>query len=212
MIAARQYEYLLQLEDALAYLCRWALQGGRRLQPQTREVADWRAYLEKYLAYFSQSAEASILDANAPEASREMFLNRLRDFPFLVALAEQGGKDIAVAARFFDEVGAGLGVRQIAALASELTARDAWEGKLQTAVEERLRAATARIAAAALRAGVEEPAAIFRLADLAPKLTELRKLRAEIIESAPKTVAPFALFASELDALVEACNSARRAA
>ncbi|BDV34071.1 NAD-glutamate dehydrogenase domain-containing protein [Methylocystis iwaonis] len=212
MSAGRQYEYLLQLEDALAYLCRWALQGGRRLQPQTREVVEWRAYLEKYLAYFSQSAEASILDANAPEASREMFLNRLRDFPFLVALAEQGGKDIAVAARFFDEVGGSLGVRQIAALAGELTARDAWEGKLQTAIEERLRAATARIAGVALRAGVEEPAAIFRLADLAPKLTELRKLRAEIVESAPKTVAPFALFASELDALVEACNSARRAA
>lgn len=212
MNAGRQYEYLLQLEDALTYLCRWALQGGRRLQPETPEVAEWRAYLEKYLAYFSQSPEVSILDANAPEASREMFLNRLRDFPFLVALAEQGGKDIAVAARLFDEVGGSLGVRQIAALAGELTARDAWEGKLQTAVEERLRAATARISAVALRAGVEEPAAIFRLADLAPKLTELRKLRAGIIESEPKTVAPFALFASELDALVEACDSRRRAA
>ncbi|KAF2992816.1 NAD-glutamate dehydrogenase [Methylocystis sp. MJC1] len=212
MNSGRQYEYLLQLEDALAYLCRWALQGGRRLQPVESEVAEWRAYLEKYLAYFSQSAEVSILDANAPEASREMFLNRLRDFPFLVDLAQQAGKDIAVAARLFDEVGGSLGMRQIAALAAELTARDAWEGKLQSAVDERLRSATARIAAIALRVGVDEPAAVFRLAGLAPKLTELRKLRGEIIESAPKTVVPFALFASELDALVEACDSPRRAA
>jgi glutamate dehydrogenase len=38
-------------------------------------------------------------------------------------------------------------------------------------------------------------------------LAQLQKLRAEIVEAAPNTVAPFALFASELDSLVEACGA-----
>ncbi|WP_457798009.1 NAD-glutamate dehydrogenase domain-containing protein [Methylocystis sp. S23] len=209
MNSGRQYQYLLQLEDSLAYLCRWALQKGLRLRPD-RQVEEWRAHLRDYLAHFTRSAEASVLDSNAPEASRELFLDRLRDFPFLVALAQQAGKDMGVAAGVFDSFVDFLELRQIAALAAETTARDAWEGRLQASVDERLRAVPARIAAIALRMGTDAPDAIFRHAGAAPQLTRLRRLRSEILEAEPKSIAPFALFASELQALAEACEASRR--
>ncbi len=212
MPTSRQYDYLLQLEDALAYLCRWTQQRGFCLKSDEADVSLWRVHLQQFLAYLEQSDGASILGAEAPEASREMFLSRLRDFPFLVELSRLSRKGLEATARLFDETVELLGSRQIASLTSELTARDAWEERLQEALGERLRAAPARIAQIALRSACENPYALFQKEGLIPQLGRLQKLHAELLESAPPTVAPYALFASELESLIEACDAPRKAA
>ena len=162
MTTSRQYEYILQLENALAYLCRWALQRGRRLQPRKDEIAEWRAYLRDYLDHFSESVEFAILGSTAPEVSRQLFLNRLRDFPILVELSQSAGQDIRVAAELYDDAVVLFGLRQIATLLAEVKARDAWERRLQTALDDRFRAAPARVASFELRMGSREPTAFFR--------------------------------------------------
>lgn len=207
MPCKRQYEYLLQLEDSLAYMCRWALQGVR-VRLARSEVDEWRSLLEKYLAYFAQSSEVSILDSHAPEASRELFLDRLRDFPLLVDLSRRSGREIADTARLFEDIGGFLGLRQIAALVAGLAARDGWERKLQIVIDERLRSSAARIAGAALRSGGTDTVGVFQHAGMASRLTQFQRLRAEITQGEPKSIAPFALLVNELELLVEAGEAA----
>lgn len=209
MSSATQIEYLLQLEDSLAYLCRWAQQNRLSVGPDKRDVATWRGHLQRYLVHFSQSAEAALLASNAPAASREMFLDRLRDFPFLVGVVQKGRAEMPEAARAFEDMVGFLGLRQIASLAAETDARDFWEAELQATIDERLRSAPARLAAVALQSGADAVDAVFRDAGVAARLARLRRLRAEIIASQPKSVAPFALFVSELESLADACDSAR---
>lgn len=207
---ARLIEYLLQLEDALVYLCRWALQVGLRLQPEKIAVEAWRLELKKYLVHFSQTSEASLLLSTAPAASREMFLERLRDFPLLVMLVRQERKEMNEAASGFEKMVAFLESRQLAALAADATARDRWESELQAAVDVRLRSAPARLTAIALRSSAVAPAAIFESPHLAMRLARLKSLGAEIIASEPTSIAPFAFFAAELESLAEACDSSHR--
>lgn len=208
MTTSRQYEYLLQLENALAYLCRWALQRGRRLQPRAEEIGEWRAYLRDYLDHFSESAEFAILGSAAPETSRQLFLNRLRDFPVLVELSQSAGQDIRVAAELYDDAVVLFGLRQIATLLAEVKARDAWERRLQTALDDRFRAAPARVASFELRMGLREPKAFFRRLGFESHLAKLQRSRAELVETAVPTLAAFAAFGAELDTLIDACGAA----
>ncbi len=207
MTTGRQYEYLLQLEGALAHLCRWAIQRGRRLQPRKEEIAEWRAYLREYLDHFSESAEFAILGSAAPETSRQLFLNRLRDFPLLVELSQSAGQDIRVTAELYDEVVTLFGLRQIATLLAEVKARDPWERRLQTALDDRFRAAPARVASMELRMNSREPEAFFRRLGMKSHLVRLQRIRAELVEAAVPTLAAFAAFASELDTLIDACGA-----
>lgn len=207
MTTSRQYEYLLQLENALAYLCRWALQCGRRLQPRKDEIAEWRGYLRDYLDHFSESAEFAILGSTAPEVSRQLFLNRLRDFPILVELSQSAGQDIRVAAELYDDAVVLFGLRQIATLLAEVKARNAWERRLQTALDDRFRGAPARVASFELRMGLREPPAFFRRLGFESHLAKLQRSRAELIEAAMPTLAAFAAFGAELDTLIDASSA-----
>ncbi len=204
MTAERSYEYLQELEEGLFYLCRWTLQRGRILKPEEQVISDWRAYLRKFFADFPQIAEASILDENGAIASNQIFQGRLREFPFLVDIACSSGVDIAVAVRLFDTVCKALGLRQIALLASQITPRDAWESLLQRVLDERLRAGPARITAVMVRIKVDDPATFFETVAIIPGLAQLRRLRQEVVEIPPKTIAPLALFVAELETFVEA--------
>ena len=153
MATSRQYEYLLQMESALAFLCRWALERGRRLLPDKDVVNKWRADLLQYLDHFSESAEFGVLNSAAPDASRQLFLNRLRDFPVLAELSRTSRETMRVVAELFDDVVQLLGLRQIATLLGEVKARDLWERRLQAALDDRLRTAAARLASMELRSG-----------------------------------------------------------
>ncbi|MGJ0506008.1 MAG: NAD-glutamate dehydrogenase domain-containing protein [Methylocystis sp.] len=200
-----------ELENTLSMLCRAALQRGLPLRPEKQQIAAWRADLQAYLAYLLPGATPSILDAVSTAPSRRMFLARLRDFPFLVDLARASGNDVAVIARLFDDAAALLGLPAIAAGAAALSARDGWEARLQRTLETRLRCAAARIAGLMLRGGASAPADVFEQAGLTPQLLLLQKLHDELITDTPKTISPYALFAAELDALVDGCDAPRRA-
>jgi len=205
------YSCFDSLEGALSYLCRVSLLRGIRLKPEKAQIAAWREDLQRYLAYLLPGASPSIFDAISAEPTRKMLLVRLRDFPFLVDLAHVSGNDIAVLAKLFDEAASVLGLRDIAAHVSELPMRDTWEARLQGSLDLRFRTAPAMIVALMLRSSAAVPTEVFRQAGLTPRLLTLQKLREDLIAEAPRTIAPFAFFASELDALIDACEAPRQA-
>ena len=208
MTTERQYERLLQLEDALAFLCRWAWEHGRRVTPSHGVVGNWRADLKRYLNYLGQSSDFSLLASSAPDASRSLFLGRLRDFPALVDLAQGSRKNFEEVAKVFDDFIGLLGLRQIATLAAEVKPRDIWERRLQIGLDDQLRSAAARYVRTRLQTRACDAVAFFDEFDLGTRLARFHSLRQELSESSQATLTPFAALASELDTLVDACAAA----
>ncbi|WP_442756684.1 NAD-glutamate dehydrogenase domain-containing protein [Methylocystis sp. JAN1] len=204
--AGEQCRRLMQLEDALAYLCRWALQRGKLLTPSDAVIAEWRRHLRVFAAQASETAEYSLLATLAPELSRELLLRRLRDFPFVVELAQRSGESIRVAAKLFDEASAMFDLRQISALLAEVVSRDPWERQLQSTLDDSLRLAPARIAALEIRLGLKEPAELFRQAGMESAFANVKGIRTKLLRERGSSLAPFATLAAELDLLIDACE------
>ncbi len=205
--ASRQHELLLQLENALAFLCRWAWEHGQRLVPDAEVIGQWRADFRQYLDHLGDSAEFAVLSSSAPDASRLLFLNRLRDFPVLMDLCRKSNETMRAVATIFEDIVELLGLREVATLLSDVKARDLWERRLQTALDDRFRLAAARLVRMALQIGTRPPAAFFHQLGMDTRLAAFQRLRGELVESVPATLTPFAALSSELDTLVDACGA-----
>jgi glutamate dehydrogenase len=208
MTTDRRDDLLLQLEDALAFLCRWAWEHGRQLTPTPGVIGKWRADLEQYLDYLGESPEFTLLASTAPEASRLLFLNRLRDFPILVDLVRFSQDKLGVVAKLFEDLLGLLGLRQIAALASDVKARDPWERRLQAALDDQFRSGAARLVRMVLQTKFRDPTAFFCAFSLEARLARFQRLRAELTEASSVTLTPFAALASAFDSLIDACGAA----
>ncbi len=201
----RQYELLLQLENALAFLTRWAWEHGLKLIPAPDAIELWRAYLNSYMAYLGENAEFTLLASAAPEASRLLFLSRLRDFPILVDLSRRTEQNLPVVAKVFDDLVRFLGLRQIATLAIEVRPRNLWERRLQSVLDDQFRSGAGRTARMALACKIEDPAAFFHSLNLDSRLEKFRRLVTMLQDESPATLEPFATLAAEFDLLVNAC-------
>jgi glutamate dehydrogenase len=208
----RQYETLLQLEDALAFFCRWARAHGWPLKPDLQTIDAWRADLRRYLVHLGQDPDFSLAASAVADTSRPLLLKRLRDFPILVVLSRTTGRGLGEVAEVFDDFNRLLGLTHIATLVSEIKPRDIWERRLQTNLDDRLRSAAARFTLAELRTKIRQSADFFHAFDLDARLAEFHRLRNEIVEASSATLTPFAALAGELDELVEACLGARNQA
>ncbi|MEK4031593.1 NAD-glutamate dehydrogenase domain-containing protein [Methylocystis sp. IM2] len=204
----RQYELLLQLEDALAFLCRWTWEHGLRLTPDRDVLNEWDADLRQYLNYLDQSREFGLLASGAPDVSRVLFLNRLRDFPVLVHLTKCSGRNFLEVVRAFDNFTKIIGLREIAGLIEEVRPRDKWERRLQSGLDDQLRSAAARFVEAQLKSGSQDASTFFETFGLVSHHVKFQRLRQELDEASPATLTPFAALASQLDAFVDACATA----
>jgi glutamate dehydrogenase len=205
---SRQYKLLLQLEDSLAFLTRWALDNGRRFSPEPDLVGEWRTFLRQYLDHLGKSAEFAVLNSTAPDASRIVFLDRLRDFPILMDLSRRSREKLGRVSQLFEEAVEFLGSRQIATLMAEVKPRDHWEKRLQGTLDSRLHSAPARLCRVMLATGPQELAAFFHQHGMRWRLASFQRLRRELQEAHPVELAPFAAVIDELDALVDACGAA----
>ena len=209
MTADRGYELLLQLEDALAFLCRWAWEHGRRLTPNPGVIQKWRADWTN-ISSISAKARSSRYWPRRLRKPPSLFLDRLRDFPILVDLVRGSQEKLGAVAKLFDEFLGLLGLREMAALASDVKARDPWERRLQIALGDQFRSGAARLVRMALRTKSRDPAAFFRELSLDARLARFLRLRMELIEAPLLTLTPFAALAGELKHLSN--NAAPRAA
>ncbi|QGM96785.1 NAD-glutamate dehydrogenase domain-containing protein [Methylocystis parvus] len=205
--ASEQYRRLMQLEDALSHLCRWALQRGKLLTPSETVVAEWREHLRVFAAQASESSEYALFATLAPEMSREFLLKRLRDFPFIVELAQKSNEGVRLAAGLFDEAAALFDLNQISALLADVAARDPWERQLQASLEDSLRLAPARVAALEIRLGLKNPVELFSRAAMESTLANVKRIRTKLLRERSSSLAPFATFAAEMDLLIDACEA-----
>jgi len=205
---SRQYKLLLQLEDSLSFLTRWSLDNGRRFSPEPELVGEWRASLREYLDHLGESAKFAVLNSTAPDASRMVFLERLRDFPTLVDLSRRSREKLRRVSQLFDEAIEFLGAHQIATLMVEVKPRDRWEKRLQGTLESRLRSAPARLCRVMLEAGQQELAVFFHQQGMRWRLASFRRLSRELQDAHPVELTPYAALVDELDALVDACGAA----
>ncbi len=208
MTPERQYELLLQLEEALASLCRWAWEHGRRLRPDPLSMERWREELTRYQNHLGASPEFTVLTSAAPDAARLLFLNRLRDFPVLVDLSRTLQQELAQVADLYEDFLRALGLRQLASLLSEIKPRDIWERRLQRSLDDQLRSATARFVRAELTSKSSDFSSFIQRHGLETRLAKIQVLRSELIEAAPVTLVPFAALTSEIHSFVDACVAA----
>ncbi|NUJ80655.1 NAD-glutamate dehydrogenase [Methylocystis sp. FS] len=202
--AARQYGLILQLEEALAYMCHWAMRRGHRLSPDDEDIERWRSDLRAYRERVGVSETQGDPSVAAP------YFNRLRNFPFLVALTRESGENMRVAGGYFDKAANLFGLEKLTALLAEVKPRDLWEQQLQAALDARMRDASARIASMQLLSGIADARALFRNVGLEFRLAGLERLAFKLEASLFTTLTPFAAFVAELNALVDACDAAYR--
>ncbi|MGD9540090.1 NAD-glutamate dehydrogenase domain-containing protein [Methylocystis sp.] len=200
--AAQEYGLLLQLEDALADMCRWAMRRGYRLSPDDEEIERWRFDLRDYRARVGAAEPADGLG--------EPYFSRLGDFPFLVALSRESGEDMRVAGAYFDQAANLFGLKKLTAFLEEVKPRDRWEQQLQAALDSRMRDAAARIASMQFLTGIADPRALFRNVGLEFRLAGLERLAFKLESSLFNTLTPIAAFVAELNALVDSCDAAYR--
>jgi glutamate dehydrogenase len=219
LAAERQYAWLLQLEDLLAGFCRWALQSGRALFPDSAPVEAWRTGLRIYLDYLAESlsdagradhagrlAELAILGFTPDEARLMVFPERLHEFPALIDLSERTGEALATVARLSDAIAEYLDLWRLIALLAEVKPRDRWERRTRSALLDRFRSAGVHLCFALLRNGLREPAALFAAPDIQPKLVRFQCLERELTETAAASLIPFAALGAALETLREACD------
>jgi glutamate dehydrogenase len=200
--AAQEYGLLLQLEDALADMCQWAMRRGYRLSPDDEEIERWRFDLRDYRARVGAVEPADRLG--------EPYFNRVGDFPFLVALSRESGEDMRVAGTYFDQAANLFGLKKLTAFLEEVKPRDRWEQQLQAALDSRMRDAAARIASMQFLTGIADPRALFRNVGLEFRLAGLERLAFKLESSLFNTLTPIAAFVAELNALVDSCDTAYR--
>ncbi|HEY8124034.1 MAG TPA: NAD-glutamate dehydrogenase domain-containing protein [Methylocystis sp.] len=200
--AVSQYRLILQLEDALAYMCHWAMRRGYRLSPDDQDIERWRSDLRAYRERASDAHDAQ--SAAAPD------FDRLRNFPFLVALTRESGEDMRVAGACFDKAANLFGLQKLTASLADVKPRDLWEQQLQAALDARMRDASARIASMQLLNGIGDARTLFRNVGLEFRLAGLERLSFKLEASLFTTLTPFAAFVAELNALVDACDAAYR--
>jgi glutamate dehydrogenase len=202
--AARHYSQLLQLEDALAYMCHWAMRRGRRLSPSDEAIGRWRADLH---AFRERVGAAEPIGASS---LGEPYFDRIGDFPFLVALTRESGEDMQVAGACFDRAANLFGLPKLVAILAGVKPRDRWEQQLLAALDSRMREASSRIAALQLQNGVGDARTLFRNVGLEFRLAGLERMAFKLEASVFTTLTPVAAFVAELSALVDACDAAYR--
>ena len=202
--AAHEYGLLLQLEDALAYMCHWAMRRGYRLSPDDEEIEQWRSDLRDY------RGRVGAAEPTDGQSLGEPYFDRVGDFPFLVALTRESGEDMRVAGAYFDQAANLFGLHKLTAFLEDVKPRDRWEQQLLAALDARMRDASARIASMQLFSGIADARALFRNVGLEFRLAGLERLAFKLEASPFTTLTPIAAFVAELNALVDACDAAYR--
>jgi glutamate dehydrogenase len=214
----QRYAFWLRLEDLLADGCRRALLGdGEPLSQGSAPVEDWRRQLGRYLDYLARerpeagraaaaTAELAALGFPPEQARLLAYAEFLRDFPALAELAARSGLDLDAAARLADAIAAHLNLRRLSARLAGVLPRDRWERRARIALLDRLETAPVRFARSLLQRGAREPAEYFAAPALQPRLVRFQRLERELAGSAAASLIPFAVLATALEALREACD------
>ncbi len=216
----RELALLLSLEDALARLCRWALNRGERMQLSASALASWRDCFEQLLQHRAENllaAERLSIDERLAllaqegfserEARRLVLLDRLSDFPALVDLTQQSGEPFAKVVQLYEAVTGYLGLGRAAALLRGAGARESGQAHAVGVLEDRLSSGLGRLCLTLLRARSCDPGTFFARHGQLQRLARIRRFREELSLAQPASLLPLAALIAELDGLADACSA-----
>jgi glutamate dehydrogenase len=211
--ADTQYELLLQLEKTLRACCQWTLANAPTIRPDVATLSHYGQWLTDYSAWLRQQnslpfgqQRAHYLQAGvaAELAEQITVLAGLDDFPFMVALAAETGRELATLLSLFNEIRTDLGLTAILEQVAKLPVRDTWERIIATDIKEDIQRVTGLIIKQMLARGLTKCADYFAVATEKPAVTAYRKLYQDLSGLPPADFLPYIVLAKALVKLGDA--------
>ena len=130
-----QYQLLLQIEQALLDCCDWVVLQGNTILPDYETIDSYRLYLAEYESYLKQASvsgelaalQRGLLEGVPVELAKKLaVVFKLRDFPFVVALARELRQELPVILSLSNDINQTLGLHQLERQLQEIPRRDYW--------------------------------------------------------------------------------------
>ncbi len=209
LTSERHYELRLRLEDALADGCRWFLERGRDLTPETATVAQCQEYLYRYLHRFAaiDDKEVARLEAEGLSSSQAVRLAAcagIEEFAVLLDLTLACGLEFDAVAHSFRAVSRFLGLPGLLDALARVPVHAGWDGRLGPILRQRLWAAAAALTRHCLQAGEGEVGPVCTRPVCLQRFSRFQRLCRELTRSPAHDLLPFATLAAELEGMVEA--------
>ncbi len=147
-----QYRLLLQVENVLLDFCRWAVLNNQLLQPDQTTVSCYMRHLMEYQQAiidndarqenkaYQQQLDDYRQQGVAPDlAWRIVIISQLQDFPLLVSLTVQTGKNFNRILRLFNETMEYLGLNHVSQRLANVTIHDQWERSVFTDLQQNMK-------------------------------------------------------------------------
>ncbi len=204
--ADRQYRLLMQVENILDGFCRWALMEARKIRPNEQTIAFYRYHLKNYEHYFKHNcmalSEQRQDGVSEPLAFSMAFISSLNDFPLIVSLAAETGRDFASILRLFNEITQYLALAGVNEQLAKIPLHDYWERKVLNEVQEDMKRMIGLAIKSILNSHAETCADYFELPDRKHKINRYRRICQEINSRSPVNLFPYIALIKELKRLV----------
>ena len=206
-----QYECLLQLENALAGFCRWALLQGLSIRPTTQTLQCYGQYLQEFKHYVAHhdnkqtSQQLDELKANgySIELAQKMVLfTSLTDFPLLVALAKETKADFIALFTLFKEITEYLTLQDIGEQLATMHPHDFWEQKVLTDLQAEIKRIVGVLAKKIVLGKTYSCALYFEKPAEQQKLAHYQHTAQAIKNTMPINLIPYIALTKELENLI----------
>ncbi len=210
--AARQYRYLLDLENTLATLSLWALDHGLDIAAQQDGIELWKQKMSSYLKSLAsllpeqewslrrREMEQLEEDGFSPETARlQAMLLHLGDFLPVATIASEFDDDIYPVARIYGEVRSFAGIGDLLQRMEDVPIRDRWDRLSSQAVTKRLNSVVFDLSKGVWREAEGNPETFF--ARRRSKVRSLRTLQQQVRQITPANFHPFTVLLTALEDL-----------
>ncbi len=211
--AARQYAYLLRVENTLATLCRWALERHIPIIPDQEVIRDYSnrcgTFMKTLGSILKKEEWGLVLEECArlekeglPEeiARKVSLLPYLKNFLPVATLVSETEEDFFSVASVFQEVREFLGIDEIFQGLESVSIRDRWDRMARHALESRFGSAVFLFTRAVFNEADGNPEAYFTRKRRNVGL--YRNLR-ESLRGTPANFHPYTVLAGELEGLLD---------
>lgn len=208
-----QHQLLMELENILADFCQWALLRGETIRPDQATRDGYCRCLEVCQAGFDalegdQAAKiadkiAGYQDKAVPVelARRVVFISTLVDFPMIVALTAEVGRDFNSVQRVFDEVRTYLELDKVFRLLDQMPLHDVWERKVFIELQADLKQALSHLTLGVLASDSQNCQAYFALPAIKQKTSRYQRLLREICSTLPSGLLPYLTLSKILETI-----------
>jgi glutamate dehydrogenase len=206
-----QYHCLLQLENALAGFCHWALLQGLSIRPTTQTLQCYGQYLQEFKHYVTHHdnkqthQQLDVLKANGypDELAQKMVLfASLTDFPLLVALAKETKADFVAIFTLFKEITEYLTLQDIGEQLATMHPHDFWEQKVLTDLQAEIKRIVGVLAKKIVLSKTFSCALYFEEPAEQQKLAHYRHTAQAIKNTLPINLIPYIALTKELEKLI----------